>query len=286
MIMSYTLADQTADEVYGLFHTLVTGGESTQLNPPELKVGANYVYAITPDGANLIFNTDDGKFNRQVFGVPITGGDAIALTDKIRTANYYFVPGSDKLVITRDNILYSIATTSGQSISVPQSLYACCIVSPNGDYVLVVGAARGAAWAATTLYSFSVESGTITQLTQGALPVREWTALFSPDGKFVVFVQTDANKINNYYSAPADGSSPAVQLNAFPGTVSFGNYRMAITADSSTLIHINDEEAKNFSDIYSVPIAGGDALRLTPDDSAGVQRFQLYPEGTRWDPQS
>jgi hypothetical protein len=134
-----------------------------------------------------------------------------------------------------------------------------------------------------SLYSYSIDSGEAVPLTIGNLPLgRAWAALFSPNNAHVVFLQTDENGINQFYTAPADGSSPAIQLNAYPGTVYFGNYQMGVTADSSTVIYINDEEAEDFSDIYSVPITGGEAIRLTPDDSPGVQLFRLYPRASVW----
>jgi len=279
------LADQVADGVYGLFATSLAGGTPIQLNAPDSSLLDNSRFDISADGSYLIYQSY-GTSRSQLFSVPIGGGASTALTDPIDNLGWYMAPETGTIAAAGYGILKAIVTPDGQRLPVDEFSYACCIFSPDGQRMLVMSWApgdTGNSGSLSSLYSYPIDSGLAVPMTLGDLPLsRDWGALFSPDGQYVAFIQADPNGINQFYAAPADGSSQAIKLNGYPGSTSFGAYEMGITADSSTFVYINDEEAADFIDLYSVPITGGTAVRLTPDDSIGVQEIQLYPRASVW----
>ena len=119
----------------------------------------------------------------------------------------------------------------------------------------------------------------------------------SPDGEWIVHVgDLDRDEVFELYSAPADGSTPAVKLNpdSIVGDVSFvpgGATPILISPDGTRVVYQANQESFAKTELYSVPIDGSSsAIKLNgPLVSGGnVQHTigdahdaAISPDGTR-----
>ncbi len=98
----------------------------------------------------------------------------------------------------------------------------------------------------------------------------------SPDGSTVVYLAkvssdnfetTEERPPAELYSVPIDGGTPT-RLSA-PFLVNGDVARFEISADSSTVVYVADQETSTVSEIYSVPIGGGAPTKLNGPMVAG-----------------
>ena len=90
-------------------------------------------------------------------------------------------------------------------------------------------------------------------------------AAASPDGKFIVFLaDLDTNAKFELYSVPVDGSgADVVRLNV--PLVKDGDVgAFKISPDSKTVVYQGDAFGDSAEELFSVPIEGGDSIRLNP----------------------
>jgi hypothetical protein len=106
----------------------------------------------------------------------------------------------------------------------------------------------------------------------GPLPVHTGEIRFtiSPNSETVAYV-ADIDEVDVYelYSSPISGTTP-IKLN--PPLVAGGSvnrFRYAFTPDSQHIIYAAEQDVVNRQDLYSVPVAGGDAVKLNPPLVAG-----------------
>jgi len=93
----------------------------------------------------------------------------------------------------------------------------------------------------------------------------------TPDSTRVLYVaDQDTDGVNELYSAPIDGSTPAVKLNAplVPGGGVIGRFQ--VSPDSTHAVYVADQEQDEVRGLYSVPVDGSAApVRLNADLPAG-----------------
>ncbi len=107
-------------------------------------------------------------------------------------------------------------------------------------------------------------------------PLADWADvkdfLVAPDGSRVVYLaDQDTNGVTELYSVPIHGDDP-VKLNGplvaggdvqFEGDTPRGQTRgFVISPDSSTVVYLADQDVDDVSELYSVPIDGGDPVKL------------------------
>lgn len=106
---------------------------------------------------------------------------------------------------------------------------------------------------------------------------------FTPDSRRVVFLTTSGQDLPDdigIFSVPIDGSEPPVKLlDSPPPGIIFQDLR--ITNDGSRLVTIDDADTQFQRELYSVPTAGGPAVKLnaplrTPDTD--ITQFLLTPD--------
>jgi len=292
------IADQNIDEQYGLFNVPLGGGDVIELTD---KVHPSLSFYFSPDGNWVIYMVGDGSGRGvSVFSVPINGGSSAMLSRyiQIRDSNVAITPDSSSvLFLGTDPTPFGIKVAPIDG-SPPQLRLAVrrnerFVVSPYGVWL---AAADNADDGTRTIFVVPVAGGeprivTINPVTFTSsldLNYSSWIqkAVFSPNSQYLVYFAVNSTGIPHLYStslyAETIALSSQTQLNAYPGSQRYNDHMLRITADSSLVIYTNDEEAENFVDIYAVPITGGEARRLTPDDSEGVVSFILYPPGTSW----
>lgn len=108
-------------------------------------------------------------------------------------------------------------------------------------------------------------------------------AQIGPDGSQVAFTVArdythDERKLveSSVWIVPFDGSAPPRRLTHGPRA----DWRPRWSPDGSMLALLSDREKQDIPQIYLLPIAGGEARRLT-NLKGGVADFQWSPDGTR-----
>ena len=107
----------------------------------------------------------------------------------------------------------------------------------------------------------------------------------SPDSKTVAFVvDAEVEDVQELYVVPISEASTPLKLN--PPLVAGGNVdssRFAFTTDSSHVVYLADQEVDNRVEMYSVPVAGGMAVKLNPALVSGgnISDFKIDPESGR-----
>ncbi|MCC7447423.1 MAG: PD40 domain-containing protein [Anaerolineae bacterium] len=280
------LADQSKDEVFGLYSVPPQGGDPVTLTEGQdnLRViDRNQQLAITPDGKMVVFMLY-GSSRARIYSVASTGGTPTPISELAQNLRGFRLSPDGTWVVYSWGGLFQIEPNGSEKPYKINDGVTNFAFSPDGKWVYSMIISKG-----NTMSSlpFPAKPGDKPiSLAPEELNIRTSAAggfayLASLDSQYVVTLVTDKDRIPALYSAAVDGKTPPVQLNAAPGSTGFAP-KASITADSSTVVYINDEEAAKTGDLYAVPIAGGKATRLTTDDSKGVVSLQVFPPGANW----
>ena len=224
---------------------------------------------LTPDGTRAVYVADDVTNDvDELWSVPIDGSSpptrlnqAIAGALDV-SADFVISPDGARVVFRADADvnelfeLYSVPTSGG------------AVVKLNGPMVA---------------------GGGVPAAVNGDAPQFQ----FSPDANWVVYrAAQDTLGVFELYAARADGSSPAVRLNApLPLTSEVPAYAARISADSQLVVFSADADVANRYELYAVPIDGslapvklnppmgsGGSLQISPSSGAR-DAFALVPGG-------
>jgi Tol biopolymer transport system component len=284
-------ADETTDEVFEAFSVPLSGGTPTKLNGT-LPTGGDVSNAglqFNSSSTQVLFHGDqttDEVF--EVFTVPSTGGTPVKLNGVLvangdtQSADLQFSPNGSRVIYladqTTDEVFeaFSVPSGGGAAIKLNGALVAggdvtLQRISSDGSRVLYLADQ-------TTDDVFEIFSVPAT----GGVPVKlngtmgvggDVSTLglqFSPNGNHVVyFADQNADNVNELFSVPSAGGT-AVKLN---GTLvangDVGSNGILISPDSSRVIYTADQNTDNTFEIFSVPIAGGTAVKLSGPMVAG-----------------
>jgi len=249
--------------VLQLWSAPIDGSQPALLLTPALVAGGQiFDRGISPDGSRVVYLADQEVDERfEVFSVP-TDGSAAA------------VKLNGPLVVGGDVSLMGFESAEG------------CALAISRDSSRVVYLADQDSDEVAELYSVPLDASAspvkLVSLT-ATRDVRE--LLISPDSTRVVYrADQDTQTVGELYSVPIDGSGAPVKLNGplvaggevgQPFVLSF-----AITADSSRVLYLADQEVNGRMELFSAPLDGS-ALpaRLNPSGSL-VTHFQLSPDGS------
>lgn len=226
------VADQDEEGVFELYRASVPGRAVAKLTPPPAGRGLDTTVLLTPDGTRVLYISEqDTAGRRELYSVALNGGPSIKLN----------APVSDGVFNPRLS---------------PDSLHA------------VYEADQGLA-GQFGLYSVPVTGGASTALSAGlASPAQ---ATITPDSQRVLFIAQGPTSFQELYSVPLAGGPPT-RLN--PDLVADGaveRFGFSISPDSMRVVYTADQEVNNRVELYSVPIAGGNALKLNgPIPSGGT----------------
>jgi Tol biopolymer transport system component len=226
---------------------------------------------FTPDGASIVFAAE-----------PDGWGSWPSLL--------FIAPGDGSLPPTRlngtgaDAYLWSTPANNGRAFD----------VSSDGTRI-VYSAASDVTSTRHNLFSVPVDASSspvqLSNLTlSGTSVYGNWA--ITPDGARVVYLAEQQVRFRSeLYSAPIDGSSPAVKLNSTlvtGGDVGFASegYGLSayarITPDGSRVIYWADQTVNDRFDLYSVPTDGSAAPEKVNGalvTGGDIDRFQLSPDG-------
>jgi Tol biopolymer transport system component len=284
-------ADQTIDEIFEAFSVPLTGGTAIKLNGT-LPVGGDVSNAglqFNFNGSQVLYHGDqttDEVF--EVFIVPSAGGTTVKLNGALiangdtQSLDLQFSPNGSRVIYLADQNIdevfeaFSVPSSGGSAIKLNDTLVAggdvtLQRISSDGSRVLYL--ADQTTDEVFEIFSVPTTGGTPAKLngTMGAGgDVSTLGLQFSPDGSRVVyFADQNADNVNELFSVPSAGGA-AVKLN---GTLvangDVGSNGILISPDSSRVVYTADQDSDNTFEIFSVPIAGGTAVKLSGPMVAG-----------------
>ncbi len=291
------LADQEIDEVLEVFGApIAAAGASVRLNdpldpgPPSGDVAR---YAVTPDSSTALYVADgDEEDVFELYRAPVAGGSVVKLSGTLVSGgdvqDLRITPDGARSVYRADqNVnnrseLFSVPLDGSQA---PLRLTSFGDVrsydlTPDGTRVLYLAQFGG-----LKLYSVPIDGSQAPVQFSSAGQALQFQ--ISPDGTRVVY-----RTYFDLYSAPTDGSQPAVKLNGRFGPDS-GSYHVMlgpsfqISPDGKRVVYVADSMVDTHYELFSVAIdgegGGGRSVRLNAPLPPGgdVLQFEISPAGKR-----
>lgn len=283
-----------------LYSVPIGGGKATKLTLP-LKSPLLQRYIISPDNKYVLYT---GKFADDegiaLYSAPLDGGNPMRLSNPAFTEdeqNYvnddYKVSANGKFVVFRENMryLYSVPVGGGMTtnLSIEEQSVEGFKISPDSSFVLF----KVHDWdkSISMLYTIPIGGGTPTNMTaqltgDGVYDHVRDSFTVSPDNRWIVFIARQ--EANNYrrelYSVPVDKPGTLIKLNQ-PIEEPRNIYTFTISMDAKYVVYETHEEPLEYSDLYSVPIGGGKAVRLNvvpaPNHPRLVKDFAISPDSKR-----
>lgn len=286
-----------------LFVVAIGGGVApTQLAPtfPGPAPFGRPAFRISADSSQVVFRASlSFSSPHELFSVPITGGahvklnDPLAVNGEIEAVDGYFITADSTRVIylaeqdlPTSQELYSVPIAGGSPVKLNAVLdfntdVVTYVVSPDSQTVVYQARLNGNTL--THFYGVSTTGGASTQLS--ADPVAggglsflggkgpNAQMLITPDSsKLVYWARIDDADTRELYSV-ALGGGASTRLNG--ALVAGGNVNAllsennsfsrgyALSADGNRVYYFADQEVDGELHLYSVPVAGGAATRLT-----------------------
>lgn len=253
---------------------------------------ARAIYASYPnqipavDPARLWVARLDGSEQTPIVTLPLDAvfGTLLATPDFTRAV--YF---ADAQVLGRQE-LWSVPVTGGPPARLNGALVAGGDVqqvqlSPAGTSVLYV--ADQQVDERSELYLVPVAGGVATKLNHALSTGRVvGGAAFTPDGQRILYVEVDTadGSIADLWSVAPDASGRV----ALVGAMVAGGNLAALTFDSDHVVFVADKQVDEVFELFSVPIAGGAVIKLSPLLPAGGDVVtgphsgpKITPDGTR-----
>jgi len=293
-------ADLDIDDVAELYSIPVSGGTPTKLNNITSENGVSG-FMLSPDGTRAVYGIDN-----DLYSVPVEGPktDSEKLHDGGINIGYITIsPDSSRVVYpVIENMfsareLYSIPIQGGDRVKLNEEMvelgsvdYYYIVISPDSKHV--VYRADQDTFAVDELYSVPIDGPDTAGVKLNVpLPVGGDVDFknfaVSHDSSRVVYVaDQDIDEVDEIYSVPITGpAASGIKLNdPLPTGGDVENFK--INLDSSSVIYRADQDQDNIMELYTVPMKGGDLVKLNHDmeierGSVGddVHIFELSPDG-------
>ncbi|MCC7409246.1 MAG: hypothetical protein IT442_14365 [Phycisphaeraceae bacterium] len=253
---------------HDVFIVPIGGGTSQLLSGTLTRDHIGGLRGVTPDGSRVLFSvhTYDNGNREQIYSVPVAGGQPIMVIDydtgELHSAGY--TPDGGSLLFTSKQLVYSVPCTGGQitQLSSPAGSGKLASITP----VFSPDGSRLFYWKTTStineaildqLFSDPMNGGPVVQLNNESMGFGVGSNLaFTPDGSQVAF--TTGRRI---YITGIDGGTPRLLNRPASGFTSFTS-TMSISPDGAYVVYGSDEQSDDLYQLYSVPVAGGDPVRL------------------------
>lgn len=301
-------ADQEINDTYELYRVPINGGDAVKLASVLDNDGdiSNY-YLISPDSTYVVYAADREVDDEiELFSVPITGGAPEQLNAPLPPGgdvalDFEISPDSNRVVyiaeqeVDEREEIYSVPITGGTPVKLNKNLLANrdvsedFVISPDSSHVVYF--ADQDTDEVKELYSVPL-AGPATEgvklngpLVAGGEVDRFAELQISADSRRVVYRgDQDTDEVYELYSVPLAGpASEGIKLNeslVAGGEVDLYNYQ--ISADSSYVIYVADQEVDNRDELYRVPLEGGAVTKLNGPlvDGGRVRDATISPNNT------
>ncbi len=306
-----------ARQVIQLYAASIAGGTPVVLNSKIVSGGKVQAFWIMPDGKTVAYWADQNiQGQAQFFSVPVTGGNPTQLTDTFgqQSGLVSCTPSPMYLVCNINTTgswggwptVISISLARGGFHSLSQNNDGTANFQITHDNKTVVMTVVMGDTFSRNVYSIPIEGGNLVKLATGYL------LTITPDDSRVIYIDVNGqaneisitgdtshllipDRINGLRVSPdsksiviaasgkiyAVSNSRTIKLNnAPPSSSSYIDFGIQITADSQQVLYTSDQEAAGYSDLFVVPITGGNVVRLNSDESGMVTKYRLFPIGT------
>ncbi len=275
------LADQDTDSVGELYIVPSGGGQSVKLNGP-LVAGGDVNFAslqFNPDGSRVLYSADQLTNDQlEFFSVPSSGGPSVKLNGALVSGGFidlssarFSADGSYVTYLAAQETanvreLFRAPSGGGGSLKLSGPLVAGGDVSavqygvtePRVGYL-----ADQDINDVQELYSVTIAGGAPVKMNAAMTGGGVVHGIFSPDGSRMLYASNPGGEIiTEIYSVPSNGGVP-VKLNGplVPaGDVSLAG--LGFSPDSSKVAYLADQDSDEVRELYSVPAAGGTAIKL------------------------
>lgn len=146
------IADQATNEIFELYVTPSTGGNSLKLSAPLVSGGDVNSATFSSDGEHVVYLADQQSNDLfELFGVPVTGGDPVRLNSALPAGrdvtSYEITPDGEHVVYLADQEadekfeLYMAPITGGEILKLSGELASSgdvkdWLISPDGQHVV------------------------------------------------------------------------------------------------------------------------------------------------------
>ncbi|GAB4431372.1 MAG: hypothetical protein OHK0015_17780 [Chloroflexi bacterium OHK40] len=242
------LADQAIDGVTELFVVLATGGAPLRLSPPLVSGGTigDFIVGPEPGRARVLFRADANADRvAELRAVPATGGAATLIT-------------------------------AGGAVGGDVHRFA---LAPDGGHVVYL--ADQDVDGVVELYSRALGGeGALSKLNAPLEPDGQvLDVAVSPDGRRAVYLATQGGE-PVLGSVPISGGEGSILTRPLPEGGAILRFR--ISPDSRRVVYLADHERAGVFELYSVPITGGPAERLSAlIDGRVISAYAISPDSRR-----
>jgi hypothetical protein len=300
----YLQSDSTRNDVYSV---PISGGISLKLSVGIQVSGTVFSFAVSPDGASVVYLADrDTDGVNELYRVPVGGGASVKVHPAFgvgrSVTQYAYTPNGSHIVYVADQNtddvfeLFAAPAAGGAAIrlsgtQVLEGDVQNFQIAPDG--VRVVYEADQRTDGVNELFSALIAGGGVTNLNVtmvagGGIGCRSTPFLFgsfiimrykvSPDSTRVVYCADQLiNDDIELFSSPIDGSASPVKVSG-PLTPQGDVLMFDFNGAGTQVIYRADQISDTIDDIFSVPIGGGAIQRLSgpfPADSRGVIEFRV-----------
>jgi len=279
------IADQETDQVFELYSVPIDGSAAPQkLNSSPVQASGVSEFAISADSRRVVYLADrETGGTAKLYSVPLDGsaapvllGEAMSTSTTLDLAETFAIAPDNSRVVylaSQDaaevDELYSVPLDGSAA---PQKLNGALTAGGqvteftlSADSSRVVYRADQETTEVFELYSVPLDGSGAPQKLNSAL-VEEGDVSFgnfaiSADSSRVVYrADQEIDQVFELYSVPLDGSAVPQKLNSAlveEGNVYPGGF--VISADSSRVVYVADQETDEVLELYSVPLDGSAA---------------------------
>jgi Tol biopolymer transport system component len=299
--------DQNVDELLELFSVPAAGGSPAKLN--DTLVAGGDVFSVgfqfSPDSSRVVYAADETTDNViEVYSVAATGGVPVTLNGPIvaggdvALGGIQFSPNGARVLYVADQTadtvdeLFSVPATGGAAVKLNGALVAGGDVlsnslrfSPDSNRVLYV--ADQSTDENFEVFSVAATGGAAVKLNPSLVAggdVLSNSLQFSPASNRVLYLADQTtDEVTEVFSVPAAGGT-AVKLNgAMVAGGDVSSIGLQFTPNGTRVVYMADQTVDEVDEIFSVPAAGGTAVKLNGPLAAGgdVHVHLVSPDSTR-----
>jgi Tol biopolymer transport system component len=284
----YRLSDGDSD----LYSVPVVGGAPTKLNPTLPTDGSVSQFAVSADGARVVYRMQTEGQPNGLYSVPLGGGAVTELNPR-DVSSFVVSPGSDTVVYLDDEDgngkrdLHTVPIGGGTSaqFALPNTdVQPGFAITPDGARVIFRAINTLSSSAPRSLYSAPTGGGSVVRLNAVDLDNTSVSAFaVAPDSTSVLYVANqDSLAVLELWSAPVAGGG-STRLSAdltFDGDVQ----SVQIDPTGARAIYLADQDSNDATELYSVDVEGGPVTKLSPPlvtvgTQGAVIQFALRPDG-------
>lgn len=293
------LGDPEVDGVVRLYSVPIMGGDIVTLSQNLSSDATLSVseFQISDDSSRVVFVGDtelDDEFN--IYSVPIDGGEIITLAENVGTESilsetpFMISQNSSSVVYMGDRSvegvirLYSVPTIGGEV-----TLLSHAVSNDSKENVISFSINNNSStvffWGDTEedekykIYSVPINGGAVTDLYDNAI---NDFAISNNDEYVVCMGQTETTGVFRLFSVPVGGDEVVLLSHDTGSNKNLEVLEYAISPDNLRVVFRGDTEEDEVTNIYSVPIAGGDIIKIAAtENEEPPSDFTITPDSSK-----